>query len=66
VPVGNLGQKPVAAWCPAAQTGHVGFGPGLVDEDQPSRIKPALIGFPACASSGDVGTILLGGEQCFF
>jgi len=66
MPVRDLGQKPVAAWRPAAQAGHVGLGPGLVDEDQPSRIKPALIGFPACAPSGDVGTILLGGEQCFF
>jgi len=66
VSVRDLAQEPVTARRPAAQAGHVGFGPGLVDEDQPSRIKPALIGFPACAFSGDVGTILLGGEQRFF
>jgi hypothetical protein len=23
--------------------GHVGLGPGLVDEDQASRVKPALM-----------------------
>jgi len=65
-PWGTLSNSLFPHGRPAAQAGHVGFGPGLVDEDRPSRIKPALIGFPACASSGDVGTILLGGEQRFF
>jgi len=66
MPVRDFGQQPVAARRPAAQARHVGFGPGLVDEDQPRRIKPTLIGLPACAPSGDVGTILFGGEQRFF
>jgi hypothetical protein len=64
--VRGLVQKSVATRCPAAQSRHVGFGPGLVDEDEARRIKSALIGFPAGASSGDVGTILFGCEQCFF
>jgi hypothetical protein len=66
VAVWHAGEQALAARRAAMRAGHVGFGPGLVDEDQPSRIKPALIGFPARAPSGDVGTILLGGEQCFF
>lgn len=64
--VRNLAQEPVTTRCPAAQARHVGLGPGLVDKDQTRWIKPILIGFPPCASAGDVGTILLGGEQRFF
>ncbi len=45
--MGPLGEELVAAPRPAAQAGHVGFGPGLVDEYQTGRIKPALIGLPA-------------------
>lgn len=29
-------------WSPAPQRGHVGFDPGLIDEDEPSRIEPGL------------------------
>ncbi len=46
--------------------GHVGLGPGLVDEDQAPGIKPALILLPPGAPSGDVGPILLAGVQAFF
>jgi hypothetical protein len=45
---------------------HVGFGPGLVDEDQAGRIKPPLILFPLRPSPGYVGTILLAGVQVLF
>ena len=66
VPLRHLGQELSPARRPAAQPRHVGLGPGLVDEDQPRRIKPALIGLPALALSRHVGAILLGGEQSFF
>jgi hypothetical protein len=45
---------------------HVGLGPGLVDEDQASRIKPALVLLPLRPSPGDIGPILLAGAQAFF
>ena len=62
----HLGQEPVPTRRPPAQTCHVGLGPGLVDEDQPGWIKPALMRFPAPALSRHVGAILLGCEEGFF
>jgi hypothetical protein len=47
-------------------TGHVGLGPGLIDEDQAPRIKPTLILLPLQAAAGDVGPVLLAGVQAFF
>jgi hypothetical protein len=47
VPVGNLGQKWLAARAPAVRAGHVGLNPGLVNEDEPSWIKAMLIAAPA-------------------
>jgi hypothetical protein len=46
--------------------GHVGLGPGLVDEDQAGRVNPALILSPLSPSPCDVGPILLAGVQAFF
>jgi hypothetical protein len=46
--------------------GHVGLGPGLVDEYQPLGVKPALIGLPPDPAASDVGAILLAGVQSFF
>jgi hypothetical protein len=61
------GAKPRRRWpfSPAAQRGHVGLDPGLVDEDQPpGSSRPAR---PASAAApGDVGAGLLKGEQRFF
>jgi hypothetical protein len=51
--------------CPATAApvapGHVGGGPGLVDEDQPLRVEIELILEPLLAPRQDVGAILLGG-----
>jgi hypothetical protein len=46
--------------------GHVGLGPGLVDEDEPRGIEPSLIALPALTPPFDVGTVLLGRVQAFF
>lgn len=62
----RLGQQFVSPRRPATKARHIRLGPSLVDEDQPRRIKPALMRLPAPALARDVGTILLGGEQCFF
>ena len=51
---------------PASQRRHVGLDPGLVDEDQSTRIEAGLPRPPALPSAGDVGTGLLKGEQRFF
>jgi hypothetical protein len=51
---------------PASQRGHVGLDPGLIDEDEPTRIKSGLPGSPPLAPTRDVGASLFEGEQCFF
>jgi hypothetical protein len=53
-------------WPPAAQRRHVGFDPGLVDEDQARSINPALMGLPALPSAGDIGAILFSRSDRFF
>jgi hypothetical protein len=47
-------------------TRHVGLGPGLVDEDEAARINATLILPPLRPPPGDLGPVLLGGEQAFF
>jgi hypothetical protein len=51
---------------PAAQRRHVGFDPGLIDEDQARSVNPALMGLPAYAFTSDIGAILLGRLDRFF
>ncbi len=63
---GDLGVQPLATRGAAVGAGHVGLGPGLVDEDEARRIKPVLVLAPLHPPAGDGGTILLAGEQAFF
>jgi hypothetical protein len=51
---------------PAAQVGHVGLRPGLVDEDQSPGIDEALIGSPSFAVAADVRAILLTCDEGLF
>jgi hypothetical protein len=46
--------------------GHIGLGPGLVEEHQAPGVKPALVRLPPRPPAGDVGAILLAGMQAFF
>ena len=64
--VRDLGDERLAAAAPAARAGYVGFGPGFVNKNKTRWINPGLVFFPAEAASGDVGAVLLGGEQGFF
>ena len=64
--VGDLGMKPLANRRPAAQWRHVGLRPGLVDEDEASWIKPALVLLPLLASPGYLWPELFGGQHAFF
>jgi len=61
-----LGFDALTAWCPAPQRRHIGFSPGLIDEHQPSAIDPIPILGPLRPPTGDIGTILLGGNQRLF
>ena len=58
--------QPRAAFAAAAHAGHVGGGPGLVDEDEPGGIKPALAPAPCRARGGHVRARLFGGMRGFF
>jgi hypothetical protein len=64
--VRHLGDQPGAASATPMAAGHIGLGPGLVDEDQALGVKPALVLPPPDASPGDVGTVLFAGVQAFF
>ena len=64
--VRHFGLDPLATRRPAPQRRHVGFCPGLVDEHQAGGIDPLSILGPLCPPTGDIGTILLGGNQRLF
>ena len=66
VAIGHLGMEPLTSGCPASQRGHVGLGPGLIDEDQACRVRPPLIFLPLLAPPGHFGAQLFGGKNAFF
>jgi hypothetical protein len=66
VTIGHFGMEPLALGCPATQRGHIGFGPSLVNEHEPSGIKSALILLPLLAPPGDLGPELFGWQHAFF
>lgn len=66
VAIRHFGVKPLALGCPATQRCHVGLGPGLVNEHEPSGIKPPLILLPLLAPPCHLGPELFGGQHAFF
>ena len=62
----NLVDEALSFRRPAAQPGHVGFRPGLVDEHQSLGIDAALIGSPSRAMAAYVRTILLARDKGLF
>ena len=62
----SIGPKWLAFGPPAMSGRHVGFGPGFVDEDQPLGRYALLIFSPLLSPVGDIGPILLAGEDGFF
>jgi len=62
----SASEQLVTSRCPAPDRRHVGLGPGLVDEDEASGIKPTLILLPLLPPAGDLRTQLFDGEQRFF
>jgi hypothetical protein len=63
---GRLAQEPHSAWRPAPQRRHVGFCPGLVNKNQPRRIKYGLEFQPLPAPAGNIGAVLFAGGQRLF
>lgn len=70
VPVseGSLADQALTPCRPTPQRGHVGFGPGFINEDKPLDVNLALMRLPALALAlaGDVGPVLLTGQSGFF
>src|ERR1700732_754012 len=69
MPERRLAAEPLALRAAAAQTGHLGCRSGLVEKDQPMRLKPhsrLACGGPFLACRFDVGAILLARQQSFF
>ncbi|HEV2098829.1 MAG TPA: hypothetical protein VGR45_07865 [Stellaceae bacterium] len=55
-----------AAFAAASHPGHVGGGPGLVEEDEPAGSSPPLAVARLLARGGHVGARLFGGVPGFF
>lgn len=68
VPVTERGRprQAPALRCLATERSHVGLHPGLVDEDKPRRVDPALMPLPSLAAALHVGTFALVGHQRLF
>ena len=49
----------LAARSPSVAAGHVGGGPGLVDEHQALGVETELVLEPSLPAAQDVGTVLL-------
>ena len=63
---GRFGDQAFASGAAPVGARHVGFGPGLVDEDKPPRIDRRLTRLPPLTPRGDVRTVLFGGAKAFF
>ena len=63
---GDLADQSPATFAAAADADHVRLCAGLVQENQVSRVKRALIGVPFGAGLGDIRAILPGGVQSLF
>jgi hypothetical protein len=59
---------PISCWPrpPAPERGHVGLGPGFVDEHQALGIDHRLTGLPSPTSPDHVRPVLLSRERSFF
>jgi hypothetical protein len=66
VAVRHADAQALAARGAAVGSGHVGLGPGLVDEDQPRGVEVGLALEPGLAPLQDVGPILLAGMRGLF
>ena len=63
---GRFGDEALTSGASAMGARHVGFRPGLVDEDKPPRIDRRLTRLPPLTPLGDVRPVLFGGAKAFF
>ena len=66
VAVRHAGHVPLAFGAPASERGHVGFGPGLVDEDRSVDVRLQQVFAPPAALSRNIWPCLLIAINCFF
>ena len=66
MPMRDGRQQAQAARAPAVAPGHVGAGPGLVEEHQALGIERRLAADEDAPRLGDVSALLLGGVQAFY
>lgn len=50
----------------SAQAGHIGLGPGLINENKPFRVEQRKLPQPLLAQEPDILTLLLVGMERFF
>jgi hypothetical protein len=50
VAIRHFGVEPLAFGCPAPQGSHIGLGPGFINKDEASGIRPVLELLPLLAS----------------
>ena len=64
--MGNRCPQAFTAWGPAMGARHVGFRPGLIDEDQPLGVEIDLTVEPVLPFLQDVRAILFAGVRGLF
>ena len=62
----HFGHQALTFGATSMGTGHIGFRPGLIDEDEALRVNTALILFPLPPPPRDVMPILFAGVEAFF
>jgi hypothetical protein len=62
----DLVDKALSLWSPTPQAGHIGLGPGFIDEHQAPGVDEPLIGSPSFAVAAYVAAILLARDKRLF
>ena len=65
-PEGRFGDEAFASGASAMGARHVGFRPGLVDEDKSPGVDLRLTRLPLLTPPGDIRPVLFGGAKAFF
>jgi hypothetical protein len=63
---GRFGDEALTSGASPVGARHVGFSPGLVDEDPSPWIDRRLTRLPSLTPPGDVRPVLFGGAKAFF
>jgi len=63
---GGLGKQRLTFPAPTMGRGHIGLGPGLINEDKTAWVQSPLIFLPLLAAIGYIRPSLLAGEYGFF